>query len=1124
MNHITSTKSKILFAGIVITSLVSFGILHLTDQEATPEKKYTGRITLGEKKKKTPEERAMFAEERLRHEFNLQANPITGKIPLEEKNKERMLSIAEAKNEISKKTSRGSRAAGQDYISRGPTNLGGRTRSIVIDKADNTGQTIIAGGVSSGVFRTTDGGASWVKVSSNDQIHNVTAIAQDPRSGSENIWYYATGESLGNSASLSGAFYFGQGIWQSTDGGLNWTQMPGTASDQTLFDNRFDFVQNIKVHPTTGDLFAATVGNLYRYDIDTSTWISELEAPAGINTSNMSDVAITSNGRVFAAFSGSTNASVRGVWTSANGEGSWSRIADNGNPTSWQTESQTGRIVLSTTPANDNILYALYGNGGSSESGQIESDLWRYDNSTTTWTNFSAKLPDETGGSAGNDPFAIQGGYDLVVSTKPDDANFVLIGGTNAYKIADIDNDPSFIRIGGYGDVSTYPLWGEQGGQGGDNHHPDIHAFAFDPNNSAVMYSGTDGGIHRTDDLDATTVLWTNLNNNYQTYQYYHVAIDPGDGANRIIGGAQDNGTTGGGTDFGLPDNTTMSSVFGGDGVAVGISRDDACIPFFLGSQLGQIIRDCPVAADITPTGSSSQFVTYFYLDPDNNNALYYAGQTTLYRTTNSTTVASDSWDDMEAISSIPGGGTQEYIQSMATTRGAYTTQHMLFIGGDEGGLYRLRDPQNASSISSAEDITPPGMVRTFPNIVSGISTHPSNPDIVMAVYSSYGVESIWLTENATADTPTWIQVERNLEPFSIRSVAVTEFANGRNLYFVGTARGLYANDNPKNEDWVMQSPDQIGMAVVSSLAYRPSDTTLLIGTHGNGIFEADAATVLDSFPNEDEDNDGVKDGFDLCPGTPEGTTVDVDGCEVFSLPSNNFGLVINSETCRANNNGSVQITATESLNYTATLNGTNASTSQSFTDNVVFDQLVADSYELCITVDGQAGYEQCFNISVTEPDALTARASINGATKTVNLELAGSDLYHIELNGDNFSTSSQNVTLQLIENRINTLKVSTDKDCQGTFSQTFNLLQGILVFPNPVAQGPVYIQIDKAAAETANVTIYDITGATIFKRTVSDPTQRMTLEVNLDNAGSGTYFAVIEKGTEVTTRRFIKR
>ncbi len=72
------------------------------------------------------------------------------------------------------------------YTSRGPTNFGGRTRAMALDISDGSSNTMLAGGISSGLFRTTNGGASWTKVSDNDDIHNVSALAQDPRSGFDN--------------------------------------------------------------------------------------------------------------------------------------------------------------------------------------------------------------------------------------------------------------------------------------------------------------------------------------------------------------------------------------------------------------------------------------------------------------------------------------------------------------------------------------------------------------------------------------------------------------------------------------------------------------------------------------------------------------------------------------------------------------------------------------------------------------------------------------------------------------------------------------------------------------------------------------------------------------------------
>ena len=149
------------------------------------------------KEKKTVAERQLFTEERLKHEYDIQKNPLTGLIPQEEKNEELNNAVLAREKQFSYRPNRANNfsvLSSSVYASRGPSNFGGRTRALVVDKSDPTSNTIIAGGVSGGVFRTTNGGNSWVKVSANDEIHNVTAIAQDPRAGFENIWYYGTGE------------------------------------------------------------------------------------------------------------------------------------------------------------------------------------------------------------------------------------------------------------------------------------------------------------------------------------------------------------------------------------------------------------------------------------------------------------------------------------------------------------------------------------------------------------------------------------------------------------------------------------------------------------------------------------------------------------------------------------------------------------------------------------------------------------------------------------------------------------------------------------------------------------------------------------------------------------------
>ena len=815
------------------------------------------------KKGKTPiEQKYRFAQERLEYELQFQRDPQTGEIPRDQKELEFQMSIGQVRNQNSL------RASENVYVNRGPSNLGGRTRTLAIDLSDPTSNTMLAGAVSGGVFRTTNGGQSWTKVSPNSEIHNVTSIAQDPRDGFQNIWYYATGEFFGNSAAIGAGQFLGQGIWRSEDNGLTWEQIPETNSTFENFDSFFDFNHALAVSPLNGDLFIANFGRIYRYDGTDLT--IELQEPG--NNGGFSDVTINSDGRVFASLRGTANNPNNGVYTSETGNGSWVRIAQNGDPMGWQPGS-SGRIVLGTVPSNTNLIYALYtnvnNNGGLPQTSPDlvpEADLWRYDLSTDTWTDFSSTLPDLPSNDPGNpnfpenirgvDPFGVQGGYNLDVAVKADDENFVIIAGTSVYRIENIETDDTFELIGGYDRVSTFLYDQNQQNGGGDEHHPDVHALVFDPNNVDVFFTGTDGGIHRTDNINDATISWVNLNNDYQTYQFYHVALDPEEDSDFVFGGAQDNGTTFGGTAVGQPNNTVHTRFFGGDGVAVGIAREEGNNPFrlYLGSQGGQIARFNQATNafnDITPnTANNSIFVTYFYLDPDNTNALYYADGTRMFRTTDAVGVNANTWEDM---GNLP---INQNLRQFAATRGTYDpASSYLLIGGQNGGIFRLDDPQNAADLSEAINITPPEASTANGTIVTGFAIHPTNPDIVMAVYGNYNITNIFLTTNATSDTPTWEVVERNLAAHSIRSAAITE-VNGQEGYYVGTARGLFSTPDPTQTDWSMEAPNQIGMAIVSGLVYRPSDNRLLIGTHGNGMFDTEATTLsTDDFVENTSEN-----------------------------------------------------------------------------------------------------------------------------------------------------------------------------------------------------------------------------------------------------------------------------
>ncbi|MBM2841673.1 MAG: hypothetical protein HW412_2201, partial [Bacteroidetes bacterium] len=457
-------------------------------------------------------DRQSAIEDRWQFEFDMLKDPRTGRIPIGIRDRE----IALARTLPTREDVRALRGdILNTYTVLGPGNLGGRTRAFAYDKL--SASIMLSGGVSSGIFRSTNGGASWTNVTPADEIHNVTALAQDPRAGFESTWYYATGESFGNSASLPGSFYFGHGMYKSTDNGLTWSKLTAYNTG-TLegFDSRRDFCHRIAINPTTGHIYAAVTNNIVRSTDGGTTWTGTpgvLGKSGSFSSAEVTDIICTSTGRLYAAFSGIAGNStptgtppstdLDGVWTSTTGAAlSWTKIAGSGSattPPGWNAAGIYRRVVLALAPSNEDILYVLYDNLVVSDCAGVpapEADFFKWVQSTSTWTDRSANMPNEPGCSNGNDPFAIQGGYDIAIAVKPDDENFVLIGGTNAYRSTDgFATTTATTRIGGYAGTGGYTEY--------TGHHPDIHVFRFHPTTPTTMVCGSDGGIHRTTGIAA---------------------------------------------------------------------------------------------------------------------------------------------------------------------------------------------------------------------------------------------------------------------------------------------------------------------------------------------------------------------------------------------------------------------------------------------------------------------------------------------------------------------------------------------------------------------------------------------------------------------------------------------
>jgi hypothetical protein len=796
---------------------------------------------------------------RMEYEFNMLKNPTTGLIPEGVREAE----LAQAREILAAQQASGRIEAVNAYTFQGPNNLGGRTRAIAYDVRFNGAgnQVIIAGGVSGGVYKSTDNGATWVRKSPTGQHFSCTSIAQDTRAGQQDTWYYSVGEASGNSAGATGAFYCGNGVYKSVDNGETWTRLTNSnTSALETFTTAEDVINKVVVDPTNGNVYAACAATIRRSTDGGATWATVLNGTLA-NSAQYTDLVVTTTGRFYAGFGGTNSVGSDGVWTSTTGaSGSWTRIAGPaGTPAGWPTQNTYGRVTLAIAPSNQAIIYVLLWNGTtySCAGPAPEAMFFRLDMTvpaTPAWTNRSANLPDEAGCLSGNDPFAVQTGYDLVVGVKPDNENVVFIGGTNAYRSTDgFATTGNTTRIGGYASAANYALYA--------NSHPDIHAFTFQPGSPSIMLCGNDGGIQRTTDVLAATVAWTQINTGYRTYQYYYVEIDPRLGNAKAIGGAQDNGTTrnigGTGTDFEL--------VTGGDGVSVGLSDLVSGTQYeYVGSQLGTLNRRTSgtalgfINAALTPAGESGTglFVTLFKLDQDNTSErLYYANDNALYRSTAASTMTSAGWTSMTGVATAVGASND--ITALATTRGAYAAgTSSLFFGTSNGQVFRLDDPTGVAAATAPVNIT--GTINA--GYISSIAVNPRNDDTVMVTLSNYGIVGVYWTGNANSATPTWTAVEGSLTLPSYRSCAIYAVPNSPEVqYYAGTSAGLYRaiglpnGTFPATPGWIQESPTGIGNAPVVSLSLRPSDGNLLVGTHGYGMWKTQLAlsvlpTVLTEF------------------------------------------------------------------------------------------------------------------------------------------------------------------------------------------------------------------------------------------------------------------------------------
>ena len=289
-----------------------------------------------------------------------------------------------------------------------------------------------------------------------------------------------------------------------------------------------------------------------------------------------------------------------------------------------------------------------------------------------------------------------------------------------------------------------------------------------------------------------------------------------------------------------------------------------------------------------------------------------------------------------------------------------------------------------------------------------------------------------------------------------------------------------------------------------------------------DGTDSSDPASVTITITSNDFDEDGVLNKDDICPNTPLGSKVNAKGCRFFEMPANNYRIKVTSSSCINSNDGRIELTVVNSsYDYSVLLSGMSNPviiTGENKTANVT--GLSKGDYTVCFKVTGQADYEQCFDITIGEPKALSAFVDVDSDNRTTTIQLRGSTDYNVNINGEMFKVTSDNFTSSL-KTGLNIIKISTDLDCQGLIEREVFISEDIHYYPNPT-HNDLRVHIG-GEDSTVMVSVFSEKGSLIYRREQQVQDISRLTEIDLALQITGTYIIILEGPTVRKTFKVIR-